>query len=62
MPIETINDNQDRYYHIIRGHKQELFSEDAIDSIVEALVKAEMIFITKDSLGRDANSYIGTLG
>lgn len=60
-PIETINNNQDRYYHIIRGHEQEMFSEEPIDSIVEALVKPEMIFITKDSLGRDANSYVGSL-
>ena len=60
-PIETITNNKDRFYHIVNGHEADMFSEEAIVSIIQTLVYPKAIYKTKDFLGREANSYVGKI-
>lgn len=55
-PIEKVFDKTNAYYHIINGH-DELFTDDGVDRIKEALINPDEIYQTKDFFGIEANSY-----
>lgn len=56
-PIGRIFDRTEAYYHIIKGHP-ELFEDNGVSRIVNALKKPDEIYRTTDKFGNEANSYI----
>lgn len=58
-PIETINNSNDRFYHIVYRHS-ELMCEEGIEQIIETLSNPQYIKEAIDKNGRKSYGYIKT--